>query len=174
MEIEIKRLDAEALVANLDDLAEILQASVAAGASVNFVLPYSLDDSRTFWRERVLPSVKRGTRTLLVARLGDKVAGTVQLDLEMPPNQAHRCEVSKLLVHPDFRNRGIAKRLMVALESEARRLGKALVTLDTRTGDNAEPLYRGLGYLTAGVIPGFARAPEEERYDATTYMYKSL
>ena len=98
----------------------------------------------------------------------------MQLDLDTPPNQTHRGEVSKLLVHPSIRRRGIAQRLMVRLEAEARSCGRTLITLDTRTGDKAEPLYASLGYVVAGVIPGYARDPREDRLDATTYMYKRL
>ena len=173
-EIVISEIDADGLAEHLDGLAEILHASVHAGASVNFVLPFSLEDSRAFWRGKVFSSVEAGGRILLVALAGGSIAGTVQLDLDTPPNQPHRCEVTKLLVHPDFRNRGIARSLMGALEGRARDLGKRLITLDTRTGDMAEPLYRSLGYRTAGVIPGYSRAPDGERYDSTTYMYKAL
>jgi len=90
------------------------------------------------------------------------------------PNQRHRAEVRKLLVHPDARRRGIARALMAAIERRARHLGRSLLTLDTRTGDGAERLYASLGYETAGVIPGFARDTTEDRLDATTIMYKTV
>ena len=41
----------------LPELAELLHASVHAGASVSFVLPYSPDDALAFWRDKVLPGV---------------------------------------------------------------------------------------------------------------------
>jgi hypothetical protein len=53
-------------------------------------------------------------------------------------------------------------------------LQRSLLTLDTRTGDKAEPLYTVLGYQTAGVIPQFCRDTREERLDSTTIMYKAL
>jgi hypothetical protein len=52
--------------------------------------------------------------------------------------------------------------------------GRVLLTLDTRTGDAAQPLYASLGYVLAGVIPRYARAPEAPRLEATTIMYKEL
>jgi ribosomal protein S18 acetylase RimI-like enzyme len=82
--------------------------------------------------------------------------------------------VRKLLVHPDFRRRGIGKALMTEAERLASDLGRSLITLDTRTGDKAEPLYQSLGYTVAGVIPGYCRDPFEDRLDATTIMYKVL
>ena len=56
----------------------------------------------------------------------------------------------------------------------ASRLGRSLITLDTRTGDAAEPLYKGLGYQIAGIIPGYCRDALSERLDPTTVMYKTL
>ena len=78
------------------------------------------------------------------------------------------------MVHPDFRRQGIAKALMADLEGHAGQLGRSLITLDTRTGDMAEPLYASLGYRTVGVIPGYCRDPFEDRLDSTTIMYKTL
>ena len=78
------------------------------------------------------------------------------------------------MVHPHFRRQGIARALMAELERQAALRGRKLITLDTRTGDHAEPLYASLGYETAGVIPGYCRAPLDDRLESTTIMYKAL
>jgi ribosomal protein S18 acetylase RimI-like enzyme len=168
-------LDRAALVHALDDLARVLHACVHDGASVGFALPFGMDEARAFWRERVGAAVSSGGRILLAARGADgRVAGTVQLDLAAMPNQRHRAEVSKLLVHPGARRRGIARALMVELEALAAQHGRWLLTLDTASGDMAEPLYISLGFQVAGIIPQYAHAPEAERFDATTLMFKVL
>jgi ribosomal protein S18 acetylase RimI-like enzyme len=163
------------VAAHRRELGGLLHACVHAGASVNFVLPFTVEDSEAFWTRKVLPAVQGGRRLLWVARQGGRIVGSVQLDHhDTPPNQPHRAEVTKLLVHPECRRRGIARALMAELEREAGRLGRSLITLDTRTGDQAEPLYASLGYRTAGVIPGYCRDPMEDRLDSTTIMYKVL
>jgi ribosomal protein S18 acetylase RimI-like enzyme len=167
-------LMADEAAARLSDLGALLHACVQAGASVNFVLPFTPHDSEAFWRRKVLPALHEGGRVLWVARRGERIVGSVQLHLDTPPNQPHRAEVTKLLVHPEFRRRGIARALMAALEQEARRLGRSLITLDTRTGGSAEPLYSSLGYQTVGIIPGYCRDTVEDRLDPTTIMYKVL
>ena len=134
----------------------------------------SRDDATAFWRDQVLPSVLTGTRRVLVARLNSRIVGTVQLDLAMPPNQPHRAEVKKLLVHPDARRRGIARLLMNAVEQHTRDAGRTLLTLDTVTGGAAEPLYLSVGYSTTGVIPHYALNFDSSQVESTTVMYKVL
>ena len=156
------------------ELGALLHACVYNGASIGFVLPFSASDSEAYWRSKVLPRVQDGVVILLIARMDDRIVGSVQLDHDTPPNQPHRAEVRKLLVHPDCRRQGIAKALMAAIENRAAALGRSLLTLDTRTGDHAEPLYSALGYRTAGIIPGYCRDPFKAKLDPTTVMYKTL
>jgi len=171
---EWRPADGSVLEEQLDMLADVLHAAVHAGASVSFILPFSMDEARAFWRDRVLPVVADGSRRVLVARWGERIVGTVQLNLAQPPNQKHRADVMKLLVHPDFRGRGIARALMAKLEDVARAEGLTLLTLDTRTGDVAEPLYLSMGYVLAGVIPEYARGPASPVLEATSFLYKKL
>ncbi len=63
---------------------------------------------------------------------------------------------------------------MRELERRAGTLARSLITLDTRTGDFAEPLYASLGYKTAGIIPDYCRDTFEDRLHPTTIMYKML
>lgn len=173
--LELMPLPADAAAAAVPELATLLHACVHAGASVSFVLPYTPEDAASFWRGKVLPGVRSGALSLWAARVDGRIAGSVQLDTDTPPNQPHRAEVRKLLVHPDWRRQGIARRLMREVEAMAVRLNRSLLTLDTRTGDAAEPLYAALGYQTVGVIPGFARDPiDPAKVDGTTIMYKQL
>ena len=60
--VRILQLDEPGLVAHLDALADVLHATVVAGASVGFVMPFSVEESRDFWRQRVQPGVRAGTR----------------------------------------------------------------------------------------------------------------
>jgi ribosomal protein S18 acetylase RimI-like enzyme len=170
----ICELSAEEAERRIGELGALLHACVHDGASIGFVLPHAPSESEAYWSRKVLPQLRQGGLALLVARQAGRIAGSVQLDCDTPANQPHRAEIRKLLVHPDFRRQGIARALMAEVEALARRRGRSLITLDTRTGDQAEMLYAALGYRTVGVIPDWCRDTVTDRLDPTTIMYKRL
>ncbi|MGH2615384.1 MAG: GNAT family N-acetyltransferase, partial [Thermomicrobiales bacterium] len=125
----IRRVD-RLSATELDDLADLLVACVAEGASLGFHAPVAPETARDWWA-----GFPRTGDALLVAERNGRIVGTVQLLDAESENGAHRGEVAKLLVHPDWRRQGIARALMAALEAEARAVGKTLLMLDTREGD---------------------------------------
>lgn len=165
---------AAAIDAEIDMLAEVLHAVVHAGAGVSFFTPFSVEEARAFWVDKVLPQMGAGKRRVVVARLDERIVGTVQLELEMPPNQQHRAAVEKMLVHPVAWRRGIGRALMIALEEMARSEERTLLTLDTVSGSKAELLYRSLDFITVGIIPRYARGALTPELEGTTIMYKEL
>jgi GNAT superfamily N-acetyltransferase len=168
----IEVLDAAAAASAERRLAGILCACVDAGASVSYLPPLSPDVARAFWK-RSAADVAAGARILLAAWQDAELVGTVMLEFAGSPNQPHRAEVQKLLVHPSARRRGLARALMLRAEQEARRAGRSLLTLDTRAGDAAETLYRGLGWHEAGRIPGYALNADLTPCD-TVFFWKQV
>ena len=170
----ITRLSADDVIVHIGQLGALMRASVHSGASIGYILPFEQADGEAFWANTIMPQVRRGARDLLVAREDQTIVGTVQLVTDTPPNQPHRAEIAKLMVHPDFRRRGIARALMAEVEALARDYHRTLLTLDTRTNDMAQPLYASLGFQVAGTIPGYCLDPFGDGIDSTTYMYKAL
>jgi GNAT superfamily N-acetyltransferase len=171
-QVEIRRLVGEELHAHLDALAGVLQDCVAGGASVSYMSPFSHEQARAAF-DGFAAEAERGRRLVLAAFAEGELVGTVQVILSVPPNQPHRGEIAKLLVHRRARRRGIAQRLMDHAESEARAEGKSLLVLDTVTGDGAESLYGKLGWTQVGVIPRYALYPDGRPCD-TTIFFKTL
>jgi len=158
--------------ADLDALAETLMQSVALGASIGFILPFGFVQAQAFW-QKLLPAFERGEKRLLVAQVAGKIAGTVQLVVDQPANGIHRGDVVKLMVHPDGRRKGLARKLMTAVEALAREEGKTLLVLDTVTGSPAQTLYENLGFTLSGTIPHYAMSTEG-MLESTSVMYKVL
>ena len=140
--------------AQVEGLADLLVDCVEDGASVGFMYPLARDKALAFWR-RVADAVAAGERALLVAEDGTGIIGTVHLILALPENQPHRADVTKVLVHPRARRRGLGAALMEAAEEMARDCGRTLLVLDTVTGSDADRLYARLGWVRVGEIPDF-------------------
>jgi ribosomal protein S18 acetylase RimI-like enzyme len=174
MSAKIRQLSSAELPGHLATLTDILVKTVEAGASVGFVLPFPPEAAASFWQDKIFTAVQRSDVLLFGAFLEGQLQGTVQLSVALPPNQPHRADVGKLLVHPDARRAGLGRALMQQLEAEARRLGKTLLLLDTRSGDPSQRLYESLGYQVAGSVPGFCRHPSAARFEPTTFLYKAL
>jgi GNAT superfamily N-acetyltransferase len=169
---EIVSLAAPIADAALAELADVLVDCVAGGASVSFMSPFSHDSALGVFR-KVAGSVAAGDTVLLAARLDGKIVGTVQLGLDTPPNQPHRADIKKMLVHRSARGRGIGAALMAAVEEEARRHGRWLLVLDTVPGENGHRLYLRAGWTQTGLVPDYALFPDGRLCD-TAIMWKRL
>lgn len=165
----VDALDAE----GIDGLAGLLVDATDSGASVGFLPPLPMADARAYWTG-IAEDVAAGRRLLLVVRDADgRIDGTAHLALPAMPNQRHRADVSKLLVHRRARGRGLARQLMDAIEAEALAAGRWLLVLDTAVGHEAEAIYRHLGWIIAGVVPDYA-ANGDGTHVGTIFMWKRL
>jgi acetyltransferase len=156
---------------DLRALAQLLVDAVESGAAVSFLAPLTLARAEDWWQRAI--SASHSGAIFFVARDVEGIVGTVQLHPAWAPNQPHRAEIAKLLVHRRSRRTGLGTQLMQTIEDEARRAGFALLTLDTKRGDAAEHLYRQLGWTPAGTIPGYALDPDGTPHDAVIF-YKEL
>jgi ribosomal protein S18 acetylase RimI-like enzyme len=168
----IRRLDAREARAEIPALADVLHDCVANGASVGFMPPFTREDAAVFY-EGVLPEIEAGTRVLLAAYDGDELVGSVQVVHAWQPNQPHRADITKLLVHGKARGRGVGRELMEAAEHAAAEDKKTLLVLDTVTDSPAYRLYERLGWVAVGEIPDFALYPDGTPC-ATTVFYKRV
>jgi GNAT superfamily N-acetyltransferase len=168
----IRQLTEDEALAAIPQLTRLFRDTVAEGASLGYMWPFPPEEAQGFWRD-VAGAVGRGDTVLLVAMIDGQIEGTVQLGLKLPPNQPHRADIKKLMVHPDARGRGLSRQLMEAAEAVASARGRSLLVLDTATGEPAEKIYQHLGWKEAGVIPGYALFPDGRPCDTTVY-YKAL
>jgi GNAT superfamily N-acetyltransferase len=162
----------EEIHARRSELSELLIDVVDGGAAVSFLAPLAQESADGFW-DGVAADVAAGTRLVFVAQVENCVAGCVHLVLATQPNGQHRAEIQKLLVHSAYRRHGLAGALMQAAETEARRIGRTTLVLDTEEGAVAEQLYERWGYRRAGMIPQFARS-SSGGFHGTVLFYKLL
>jgi GNAT superfamily N-acetyltransferase len=157
---------------DLRDLALLLIDVVESGAAVSFLAPLTLERAEGWWRGAI--SASHSGTIFIIARDDEGIVGSVQLHPAWAPNQPHRADIAKLLVHRRSRRTGLGTQLMQAVEDAARDAGFSLLTLDTKRGGAAEHLYRSIGWTYAGTIPKYALDPDGTTPHDTVIFYKEL
>lgn len=168
MELEIRIEQDSSLLSRMTEWEQLLTHVVEDGASIGFLPPLSAGEARAYWETVGGPEI-----VLFAAYIDDRLVGSVQLHLCGKPNGGHRAEIAKLMTDPDYRRRGIGRRLMQQAEAHAASWGRSLLVLDTREGDPSNALYLSLGYVRAGSIPDYARSADGT-LAATVLYYKRL
>ena len=167
---KIEQLRLPASDADIAGLAALLMDAVDSGAAVSFLAPLAREQAESWWRDTLAAAHPRAI--FLVARDATGIAGTVQLHPAWAPNQPHRADVGKLLVHRRCRGAGLGLRLMNAIEEIASGAAFTLLTLDAKRGGAAERLYRRAGWIEAGSIPDYALDTDGRTPHDTVIFYK--
>ncbi|MET9585862.1 GNAT family N-acetyltransferase [Streptomyces sp. NPDC006539] len=170
--IEIVSVSGPELITYADELAALLVETVEGGASVGFLAPLDRGAAADWWRGRAA-AVDAGDQRVWIARDGERVVGTIGLNPAPLPNARHRAEVTKVMVRPSMRGRGLGRSLLAAAEGAAAEAGLTLLVLDTETGSAAERLYRAAGWTECGSIPDYAGDPAGA-LKPTTFYYKAI
>jgi ribosomal protein S18 acetylase RimI-like enzyme len=102
---------------------------------------------------------------LLLAREYDQVMGCIALRQLGPTT----CEMKRLFVRPEYRDRGLGRVMVEAIIEEARKIGYTHVRLDTIADrmDRAVSLYKSIGFVE---IPPYRNNP----VDTATFMELDL
>ncbi len=168
----IRLIDPDADAHLIPQLAAIMVAAVAGGASIGFMAGYGQAEAEAWWAAR-FSAARVGEILILVAAHGDTVDGSVTLVPATMPNQLHRADVAKMMVAPHAQRRGVGAALLAAVEDLARAHGRTTLVLDTITGSAAARLYERGGWERVGEIPAYALMPDGAMAP-TTYYTKRL
>lgn len=164
----LKIVELTSIDQHIEELCDLLMKVVDDGASIGFLSPMASAAAMDYWHHVLNPHV-----FLYIAWIDDTIAGTVQLHLCTKQNGTNRAEIAKMMVHPKFRQKGIARSLMEIAEKRAKEEGRTLLILDTVEGAPSNHLYTSLGFVHGGRIPDYAASPFGE-LEATIIYYKQI
>lgn len=120
----------------------------------------------TPWPAYAFEQELRGNRLAryLAAHVGDRLVAFA--GLWMMVDEAH---VTTISVDPDWRRRGVGRRLMLALLELAVDIGARRMTLEVRPSNAAaRALYADFGFIVAGRRPGYYSDDGEDALVMTT------
>lgn len=124
-------------------------AQVSANEALCFSMPWSLRAfSDVLAREEMI---------FLVAEEEGRIVGHCGVT-----NVLGEGNITNVAVHPDYRKRGIGRKMLARLLQEGRKAGITAFTLEVREGNKeAVYLYEKAGFVTEGVRRGFYDKPKE-------------
>jgi len=128
------------------------------GGAVGFAFPpVGLDDVRPV-ADELIAGLDPEYSQLLLAKLGDDLAGWLSLSRHRDRVVPHWGVVKRVQTHPDFRRQGIGVALMRRARDVARdELGLEQLRLEARGGEGLEDFYGRLGWQEIGRWPGALR-----------------
>ncbi len=156
---------------DLHDLCDAADAAIVDGGGFGWLSPPPRERMENYWRGVLLIPERR----LFVARLDGVIAGSAQLVLPTPNNEATSAvsTLTTFFVAPWARGYGLALRLVQAVEEAARTAGFKVLSLDVReTQELAIQIYQQLGYQRWGTNPRYAFV--EDQWVRGFYYYKDL
>jgi ribosomal protein S18 acetylase RimI-like enzyme len=111
-------------------------------------------------RERLVPGLRANPQTMiLLAYDGARPVGIAACFLGFSTFAARPLlNIHDLAVIPDYRGRGIGRRLLCGVEEAARKLGCCKVTLEVLEANPARKLYEAIGYSSPDYQNGAGRA----------------
>ncbi len=156
---------------DLHDLCDATEAAIRDGGGFGWLSPPERHTMETYWKGvLVVPE-----RELFVARLDRTIAGSAQL-VRPPRNneaQAYVGHLTTSFIAPWARGHGLARMLVLAIETAARDADLRVLNLDIRQSQEAAiRLYESLGYRCWGIHPHYAWI--EDHWVTGRYYLKDL
>ena len=155
----------------LHELCDAADAAILDGGGFGWLSPPPRHVMEAYWKGVLLVP----ERELVIGLLDGVVAGSAQL-LRPPKNneaQAFTGQLTTFFVAPWARGHGLARRLVMAVESAARDANLRALNLDVRESqERAIAVYEQLGYQCWGSHPRYAWI--DGRWHTGLYFVKDL
>ena len=156
---------------DLADLCNITEQAIKAGGGFGWLRVPPREMLNKYWKGLVVVQ----NRILIVGRLNNAIAGTLQLCLQSPNNEAQK-KITNIISHfvaPWARGYGLAKNMIDYAEVTAKDNGASCMQLDIReTQEAAIHLFKSKGYEQWGTNPNYASV--EGKIIKGLYFYKNI
>ena len=156
---------------DLADLCNISEQAIKAGGGFGWLSVPPRDTLKNYWNGITLIQNKK----LIVGRLNDAIAGTLQLSFSLSNNEAQKniSQINSHFVAPWARGYGLAKAMIDFAINSSKENNVKCIQLDIReTQEAAIQLFKSKGFLKWGENPYYALI--NDKFIKGFYFYKKL
>ena len=156
---------------DLADLCNITEEAIRAGGGFGWLKTPPREILKKYWKGLVIVQ----NRILIVGRLNEAIAGTLQLELQPLNNEAQHniVNITSHFVAPWARGYGLAKNMIDYVELIAKENNASCLQLDIReTQEAAIQLFKSKGYEQWGENPNYASV--DGKIIKGLYFYKNI
>ena len=156
----------------IEQVRGLFNAVLETETVIGFPGPLRQDEGNDFFDGLGL-DVRLKRKQLLIIRTDEaRAVGMVILSQNSQPNCRHIAELSKSIIHPDYRGQGILDDGLKAVIVRCQEIGVEVVTMDVRKNSRAEKIWRQLGFVPFGELADYARV--NGRQEAGVFMSAHL
>ena len=156
---------------DLADICNITEEAIKVGGGFGWLKVPPRSSLKNYWKGLILVQNK----ILIVGRLNNSIAGTLQLTLQPPNNEAQKniVNITSHFVAPWARGYGLAKNMIDYGEKKSKENGASCIQLDIReTQEAAIQLFKSKGYKNWGSNPNYAFV--DGKVIQGLYFYKNI
>ena len=121
------------------------------------------------WFSKLLADARNGNAVYLVAEIDGAVVGQCFIRRGLPKSELSHVGSLSILVHKDYRGRGVGKTLLGAAIKAARGNFETLHLTVFSYNRMAKEMYKKAGFASFGVAPGFVK--RDGKYIDLEHMY---
>ena len=156
---------------DLADLCNITEQAIKAGGGFGWLKVPPREKLNKYWKGLVVVQ----NNILIVGRLNNAIAGTLQIGLNPPNNEAQKniATITSHFVAPWARGYGLAKSMIDFAEKTSKENGSKCIQLNIReTQDAAIQLFKSKGFTQWGENPFYALI--NDKFIKGLYFYKNI
>jgi len=141
-----------------DQVLELTNLILEKEDTIGFPGPLSEDEGLAEM-ELLAEAIESGDKNLLLLqhKETEQIIGHLILSQSKLPNCTHIAEISRTMVHPEFRGFSAILLGMYEVLSKCTELGVDVIQLDVRANTRIHRLWEGLGFRSIGIMEDYAR-----------------
>jgi ribosomal protein S18 acetylase RimI-like enzyme len=156
VEVNVQWVENVAVQGMSSSIVSLVDCATQDGGTLGYSQPLTAPEAQNLLGD-LQRRIDHGASHVLLGHTGTDPVFLAVLTQSNMDNCKHRAELSKGVIHPNYRGRSLVKLAFSELTARAKFLGVDQLVLDVREGSRAHALWLRFGFTTYGTLDDYAR-----------------